>query len=67
MLIARDIKLFWFSWYFTDNLYGRTVDVDISPYINEDYWGVRDDEHMPVITVTFNTNGTTTVDYPEEE
>lgn len=49
---------------YDDNLYGRTAIVDISPYINEEYWGIREDEHMPVITVTFNINGTTTVDYP---
>ncbi|MCK4662039.1 MAG: fibrobacter succinogenes major paralogous domain-containing protein [Bacteroidales bacterium] len=49
---------------YDDNLYGREVLVDFSPYDNEDYWGVN--KHMPVITVTYNTNGTTTVDYPNK-
>ncbi|MCD4791846.1 MAG: hypothetical protein K8R54_01335 [Bacteroidales bacterium] len=51
---------------YDNNLNGRTVTVDISQYDNEDYWG-KDADRIPVIKVTFNTNGTTTVDYPEKD
>ncbi|MCK4662534.1 MAG: fibrobacter succinogenes major paralogous domain-containing protein [Bacteroidales bacterium] len=49
---------------YDDNLLNRTATVYLSAYDNEAYWGAGDDQHMPVITVTFNTNTTTTVDYP---
>lgn len=52
--------------YYDDNLYGREVEVITTPYSNEDYWGY-DTDRIPCITVTFNTNSTTTVDYPEPE
>ena len=53
---------------YDDRLYGKYIQINAEQYDNssDGYWG-KESGNIPVITVTFNTNGTSTVDYPEPE
>ena len=50
---------------YDNNLMGRQKTFNVSEYFNDMYWG-KAGGNIPVITVVFNTNGTTTVDFPEK-
>ncbi|MCD4791845.1 MAG: fibrobacter succinogenes major paralogous domain-containing protein [Bacteroidales bacterium] len=50
---------------YDNNLMDRQKTFNVSEYFNDMYWG-KSGGNIPVVTVVFNTNGTTTVDFPEK-